>query len=454
MKRFTGLLVCLLIIIFGSQMAFARSETEGFIDVKIGKTYNKLDRVLLSADGGFIVYNKNDIDDIIMEIDSEKIYVSIGFADSRVIDIFGKDNNYITTLPADGSLILEPVSGLINLSGVLYRDYFGFVSGSAGLSVINHVDLENYLYGVVPREIPASGPLEALKAQSIAARSFAYKSMSKHAGDGFNLCDNTHCQVYGGYSCENPATNNAVDETYGLIATYNGQVADTVYHSSSGGYTESSEKVWGGRVPYLTAVYDPYSTTGPNSEWSISFSSDAIEEKLSDAGFGIGRLYDLTVLERTGSGRVVTIQITGSRGDVELSGDKFRSLIGTTVLKSTLFYLNGEAIPEVNAIFAVDSRTVSVIEPSRSGYSIISGGGRISSGNGLSIIGKNGIKNGTETKTTVKSNDGDYVFTGKGYGHGVGMSQYGAIEMAKQGFDFEEILMHYYRNIELTEIYR
>ena len=143
----------------------------------------------------------------------------------------------------------------------------------------------------------------------------------------------------GGINAENINTNLAVDDTYGIVATYNGVIANTVYHSSSGGHTESSEKVWGGKLAYLSSVLDPYSITGPNSSWTLIIKTDDLESKLIQSGSDIGRVEGITVTERTDSGRVSAIEISGSKGDKIMTGAQFRNLIGTTLLKSTLFYI-------------------------------------------------------------------------------------------------------------------
>jgi len=453
MRRFISTVLLVAGLLFAMPDSYSFAKDADFIDVRIGKTYAILDRVLLSSRGGFGLINKGDKESKLMNIDSDRIYVSISFTDSRSLDIFDASNSYITTIPADGSLVLGTEGGSISTAGISYRGYIGFISGASGLILINHVDVESYLYGVVPKEIPPLSSEEALKAQAVAARSFVYNSLKKHAAEGYNLCDTTHCQAYGGLNAEHPNTNMAVDDTFGLIATYNGLPANTVYHSSSGGHTENSEKVWVTSVPYLRAVPDPFSTNGPNSSWSVVLTANEIEDKLKAEGYEIGRVEGISIKERSESGRVTLMEIIGSRDAVELTGAQFRTLMGAITFKSTLFYIGDEEASNSGVLYATDSRRKSELEVTRRGFSVIGKNGETTNISDITAIGISGTRTfGIKSVETVM--DDEYLVTGKGFGHGVGMSQYGAIEMAKQGYTFEEILKHYYRNIELTIFYR
>ena len=451
-KALSSILIIIALLLILPANCILADEID-YVDVRIGKTYAILDRVLLTSREGFELYSKDDKTKDLMTINSTRLFVSISFSDSRSLDIFDESNSYVTTIPADGSFVLGTNGETINVSGTEYRGYIGFISGSSGLMIINHVDVESYLYGVVPKEIPPLSSEEALKAQAVAARSFVYNSINKHASEGYNLCDTTHCQAYGGMASEHGNTNRAVAETFGLVATYNGLPASTVYHSSSGGYTENSEKVWVTAVPYLRAVPDPFSATGQNSSWSLILNADDLEAKLESSGFDVGRVEGLSIIERTESGRVSTMEIIGSRDTIKLTGAQFRSVIGTITLKSTLFYIGEETSTTISSVYALDSRRNYDMEPSRRGYSVIGKDGEVKQTNTITVLGSNGVKKyGYQEETVIKSDE--FLITGKGFGHGVGMSQYGAIEMAKQGYTFDEILKHYYKNIELTTFYR
>lgn len=453
MRRLISAVLLIAAILLAMPSSYVLADDVDYIDVRIGKTYAILDRVLLSAKEGFKLVKKDDKSTQLMNIYSDRIYVSISFTDSRSVDIFDASNSYITTIPADGSFVLGTDGVSISAAGTAYRGYIGFISGTSGLILINHLDVENYLYGVVPKEIPPLSSQEALKAQAVAARSFVYNSLKKHVAEGYNLCDTTHCQAYGGMGAEHPNTNMSVDDTFGLVATYNGLPANTVYHSSSGGYTENSEKVWVSAIPYLRAVSDPFSANGPNSSWSIVLASNQIEDKLVAAGHNIGRVEGISIKERSESDRVTLMEIIGSRDTIELTGAQFRTMMGATSFKSTLFYIGDEAASSSSVLYAVDSRRTTELEVTRRGFVALGKNGETTNISDVTAIGISG-KKAYGIKNVQVVLDDEYLITGKGFGHGVGMSQYGAIEMAKQGYNFEEILKYYYRNIELTIFYR
>ena len=280
--------------------------------------------------------------------------------------------------------------GGLALDGRRYRGSLELRHRGAGLTAVNIVPVDDYLLSVVPEEMPTDWPAEALKAQSVAARSFALKSRGRHAAEGYDLCTTTHCQLYKGIASEKTASTAAVRATRGEVLTYGGQPIEALFHTDSGGMTESSEDVWGSRVPYLRAVRDTPLGTMP---WTKTVSTAALEQKLAAKGHNIGRLraIELSPLavgraakDRTASGRVKAMTVTGTKGSVTLSGTAWRSLLG---LKSTLF----------SAKLTKDSVT----------------------------------------------------FTGFGAGHGLGISQWGAERLAETGKSYADILHHYYTGVTL-----
>lgn len=290
-------------------------------------------------------------------------------------------------------LIIRPSDksdGGLALDGRRYRGVLELRHRGAGLIAVNIVPVDDYLLSVVPEEMPTDWPAEALKAQSVAARSFALKSRGRHAAEGYDLCTTTHCQLYKGIASEKTASTAAVRATRGEVLTYGGQPIEALFHTDSGGMTESSEDVWGSHVPYLRAVRDTQTATMP---WTKTMSTADLEKKLAAKGHAIGRLraIELSPLavgraakDRTASGRVKAMIVTGTKGSVTLSGTAWRSLLG---LKSTLF----------SAKLTKDSVT----------------------------------------------------FTGFGAGHGLGISQWGAERLAKTGKSYADILHHYYTGVTL-----
>lgn len=447
MKR---IMIILLLVLILPNRILAISDT-GYIDVKIGKTYEIFEKLNISSDTSLALYQKDDLENEIMVFDGYKIYVGKTFGVSSKIDIYDSENQYITTIPSNGSVLigtrLEDESNL-KVGEKEYRGFISFIDGSTGLKIINHIAIEEYLKGVVPKEIPSLSPSEALKAQAVAARSYAYSTLAKHSKDGYNLCDTTHCQVYGGFSDEKDTTNKAVEDTQDMVVKYNGSIANTVFHSSSGGFTESSENIWGSRLHYLKSKEDPYSLNSKNSFWSVDIAKDLLCSVLNDNGYRINEINDINIVDTHISGRVKEICINENFENIILSGDKFRSLMGTTTIKSTLFDIDGGFISDKKEIYVKGRNEISPLAD----IQILSDKNLLHNNySNYNIIGKDNVIRRVEIDL-ASSNMNHIKVSGKGYGHGVGMSQYGAIEMAKQGNDYIDILKYYYTDVEITKI--
>jgi stage II sporulation protein D len=196
------------------------------------------------------------------------------------------------------------------------------------LAAINAVDLEDYVRGVIARESPPSWPLEALKAQAVAARSYAVSSPVR--GAGFDHYSDTRSQVYGGAKAETTRTNQAVDETALQVVTFQGRVAQTFFFSTSGGHTEDNENsfVGGTPAPYLRGVPDPYEgeAGSPYTQWTRKFSNQSIDAKLG--GRVKGKLRNVVVTKRGASPRIVQARIVGSAGSTKISGPDLRAVLG------------------------------------------------------------------------------------------------------------------------------
>ena len=173
------------------------------------------------------------------------------------------EDNYKYDIPTDEITIrtVEPNS-FICVNNKWYKGSIHIVRKHNDLTVINDVGLEDYVKGVIPAEMPSSWSIEALKAQAIAARSYTIANLGKRADHGFDLTNTTQDQVYYGVSAETPSTNQAVEETEGLVLTHDNKVISTIYCSSAGGMTKSAQEVWGGYVPYLQPVRSFDDSTG------------------------------------------------------------------------------------------------------------------------------------------------------------------------------------------------
>ncbi|MDK2856474.1 MAG: stage sporulation protein [Bacillota bacterium] len=337
-------------------------------------------------------------------------------------------------------------NGLVLVMGRPYRGELEVWAASGWLIVVNVVSIEDYLRGVVPAEMPPTWPEEALKAQAVVARTFAYKNRGRHAAEGYDLCATQHCQVYGGAVVERAASDRAVKETAGLVLRYQGQLIDAYYHASSGGRTEAAGAVWGTERPYLKGIEDEWDRTGPYAEWKVSFTLEEIAALLEKAGFPVGRLEDIRPLAYLPSGRVGSFLVRGSGGEWTLPGEKLRQVLGTTVLKSTWVEVEKVSAGTQEGVLAV------VQGASSQGKKLIPHGARIITAEGISTVGR---RSGSSSPTPSRGSRPDQVvFRGRGYGHGVGMSQWGARRMAENhpGPDpefFRQILTYYYQGVTI-----
>lgn len=225
----------------------------------------------------------------------------------------------------------------VAIPGSSTRTYRGAIAAKfygSGMRTVNHVPMESYLRSVVPAEMPASWSAHAVRAQAVAARTYAAWMKANTSYSGYDLCDTSACQVYKGVASEYSASDKAITATAGKIATYKGDPALTMFSSSNGGWSASG----GSGYPYLKAQKDPYDGVKRDQSWSVTLSSSKIE----NAYASIGDLESVQVTERDGDGtyggRVETMKITGSKGSVTVSGGSFKSTFG---LKERLFKVVG-----------------------------------------------------------------------------------------------------------------
>jgi stage II sporulation protein D len=271
-----------------------------------------------------------------------------------------------------------------------YRGVLELRPSATGVTVINTLPLEQYLYGVVPSEMSASWPAESLKSQAIAARSYAVANLGKHKSRGYDVCDTDECQVYTGAAVEAVRSNQAIDATRGEVLMYGRKTIAAFFHSSSGGHTENSEDVWHQRLPYIRAVPD-YDQKSPHFAWYKNVSSEKIASGLARQGVDVGQLTQVSPLSRSTSGRVREIQVVGTAGSRTVRGETFRIAAG---LNSTLFN----------------------VAPVGEGQPV------------------------------------EFSFAGRGWGHGLGLSQWGARSLAEAGYSYMQILGHYYPGAQLGRV--
>lgn len=353
--------------------------------------------------------------------------------------------------------------GLVEKDGRKYRGSLevGINRAGNGLVSINQLGLEEYLCGVLPREVSDNWPLETLKAQAVAARTYALRNLGRHTDEGFNLCGSTNCQAYGGYSWEGSNCTRAVNETRGMVLVDNkGALASTLYHSNSGGYLEDNINVNGYDIYYLKAKPDPYSLKHGLANWGLetvvegrdAAGRPGLKDSLLASGVSIGRVESLELVKYP-SGRVQKVMITDDRGNtIEKTGSQFGTMFnpgfsktGTDQFMSRLFDITTDA-----TVNMLNSR----------GEVVTRHGG----GSKLAVMGGNGQTRtvGNRSNTLqVQGADGRNAINlypqkitveGHGWGHGVGMSQWGAYEMGLQGFKYDQILSFYYSGTKLVNL--
>ncbi|HEX6752488.1 MAG TPA: SpoIID/LytB domain-containing protein [Solirubrobacterales bacterium] len=218
--------------------------------------------------------------------------------------------------------------GTIEIAGTTYRGALEVVptaSDAGSLNTINALSVEQYVKGVIANESPPSWPRAALRAQAVAARSFALTASVD--GNGFDLYSDTRSQVYGGLQSETASTNAAATATKGQVLTYGGEIAETYFSACSGGHTESVQNVFfGPAVPYLVGVPDPYDYYCPLHDWTLRFSGPEINDRLS--GYLNGRLTKIVVTERGASPRIVWARLYGTGGVTRVRGDELAAALG------------------------------------------------------------------------------------------------------------------------------
>jgi SpoIID/LytB domain protein len=370
----------------------------------------------------------------------------------------GTDSFWKVVTPAGGAVYgvssggtskqsLNPVtvtssSGIVTINGSRYRGLGeAHINSQATLAGINELPMEEYLYGVVPRELgPIAYPeMEAQKAQAIVARTYAISGLGKRASDGYDLTATTADQVYGGYSSEYALSNQAVDETRGRVVTYDGKLISTLYFSTSGGHTADNEEAFNAApAPYLRGIPDaergnafehvptlavfmshanPVSLRSTKAgdfesdwsryhRWTFEWSAAEISSVVSAfAGQNVGRVLEINALERGPSGRVLKLEYVTDAGRFYATKDAIRA---------SLKYINATGTP-TNLL-----STLFYVEPVRD----------------------------RKTKEVT-----GFIAYGGGFGHGVGMSQTGAVGMAQKGHSVDDILHHYYQGVELATRY-
>lgn len=290
---------------------------------------------------------------------------------------------------------VEPRDGAtVELAGKTYDGTLLLIVDPDGdtVTVVEELPIERYLLGVLPFEMDPDWPAEALKAQAVVARTFAYTQLGKYRKEGFDLSTDTRSQVYGGRGADNAAVRKAVESTRGEVLGYNGQILNVYYHSCCGGHTESPAVIWGGEAPPpLRGVKDKYCSASPLASWTAYVTMDQLAASLQRNRLSGGKLKKFAVAARDAAGYVSAFAARLGGETLTVKAAELRSALGADRLRS------------------------------------------------LRISAVRTLKNGVE-------------FTGGGSGHGVGLCQWGARLQADKGRGYEKILKYYFPGSKLSVI--
>jgi len=389
-------------------------------------------------------------------------YIDQNSAESDILNVinknFGKGDHKVVQPSVDNIVINDGKSGqpimifggkdaflhikpkvdnnqyIFNINGKNYRGTLEVRRyASSDMTVINILPIEHYLYSVVPSEIQWMSHPEALKAQAITARTYVYSNLGKYSSLGFDVCSTVYSQVYGGYAVERETTNKAVDETQDKKLYYNSELAQVFFFSSSGGKTEASKNVWTADLPYLQSVEDNYEDkNSKNYTWEKVLSVNKVRDIMVSKGNDVGEVDGIEIINTSEAGRVIELVVSGTSGDKVFVKARCRELFD---LPSQWYTISTDA----------DAVILSSSDQMRKNIQVV--GKKVITRNGLednklnreiSILGDNNVIR------TISSIPTSYIFTGRGYGHAVGMSQQGAKGMADAGFLYDEILQHYF----------
>ena len=328
----------------------------------------------------------------LLKIDGLGIYVTDGRQEQIRIRpplTVKRDRKRITVNGKGVDSLTVSAPALATVNGKGYRGSLEITLGERGLLVVNELPLEEYLVGLINCEISSTWPLEAIKAQAVVARSYALHQKESRKGARYHLEATVMDQVYDGCAVEDERAALGVRSTAGEALTFNGGIALTFFHSNCGGHTEAAEQVWSTKYPYLRGVPCRYCQDVPSASWETTIPLAKIESQLKGGGVTIAGLRDVLPGARDDSGRLTVVTLKGEK-ELELPATSFRKALGYTVIRSTMF--------------------------------------------DISVMGDS------------------LRFTGNGYGHGVGLCQWGARSRGADGFNYREILVYYYPGTTLRKV--
>ncbi len=290
-----------------------------------------------------------------------------------------------------GIKVISKNGGVIKVNNKEFRGNIDIIrTKDVSLLVVNHVDLEDYIKGVLYNEVSHKWPLEVLKAQAIVSRTFALYQKYYSKNPDYDLTDDIYSQVYGGKNSEKYLTNKAVDLTKGEVLVYNKKLIPAYFHATCGGKTEDASNLWKTNLPPLKGTVCTYCKESPHFNWKTEMNLEEIRNKLSRNYVDMDSIKSIEIKSKNSTGRIDILIIKTDNGELLIPAKDFRILMGPNIIRSTNF--------------------------------------------------------------EVAINNGTAEFSGTGWGHGVGMCQWGAYGLATLGVKAEEILKFYYPKTKIFKM--
>ena len=426
-------------------------------------------RVKLSGPGKFSVSSAGNISLTDAKNKSHNIGKSPALSVSSGTVTIGKNKFALPVTLKSGNAI--------GFKGRRYRGTFRITKSGELVNVLN---IDDYLRGVLKAEANPNWPFEYLKVQAIVSRTYALRESQAAKSRGYDVTDTTSSQVYHGMSAETPRTDQAIRDTKDKVLAYGNELAFTPFHSDSGGATANNADVWGRDLPYLRSVKEPIAYQSPNSNWETRISPSELSAALQKVAPNLGAVQDIKVLETDQNGRAVNLRIIGAASSAVIKASAFRTAIGPNKLKSTFLVLSGtnetkQAPPNTKAVseqtpkieinmkeeltskedelltklftegaFTNAEMMDILMKPEKRKEYLYKAIVRRSQPNQEISAPSNSKNEPITSGASIPFSNGYFIFRGKGWGHGVGMSQYGAMNLANSGWKAERILTHYY----------
>ncbi len=350
-------------------MLSVRSSSHFFLQVPSGKRYKISESVTIKRQGDTLLLNDRKITASFVSVQGgDEVYHLKVLTDADISSSKSSKNEWTVRGPLDIKRV------------------------PTGLAVVNRINLETYVAGVVSGEVSPTWPIEALKAQAVAARTYVLYKQMKMQEQPFDVFASVQDQVYHGHAARPESVLRAISETKGHVLTHERRPIYAAYSSTAAGPTEDALYVWALDLPYLKGVNCPFDEQSPRYNWRTSFTFDYLENQLRKEGYAVGSVATFTPYTFTPSGRVDRVRLLHSRGEIILRGQDLRRIVGYSKIFSTNF--------------------------------------------------------------SVKSLGANVEVVGHGAGHAVGMCQWGMREMAELGYDYQSILRHYYPGTSLLPLSR